>query len=179
MNFFTRKHQPRDNYDERPRPRLPEVEPPPYPERGQRTSAYAPPPLRRDPEIESLTVSANLVLELRQKIHDLEVANSQLLAERETWRARATAKEELLVVMMHDLDRYKSFCIEFKARFHDVGVILLDVVRKADEAEVPKSSEELRAGGSQPLPIINESHLAGGTLPSPRNLENDHDEPKL
>lgn len=134
-------------------PRLPPLE---HPHENQR---YTPPALRRDPEIEAMMISANTLLELRERVTALQVEGATLLAERETWRARAEANEHLLNETGRELDRFKSFSTELVTQINTVSVILLDVITKAQKMASDFHNLPARERDPLPEPIINEGHL--------------------
>lgn len=124
---------------------------------------FSPPPLRRDPELDAMTMSANTLLALRNDKQQLEIEVAHLRAERETWRARAVAKQELLDETMREMLRYKSFCDAFTARFGDVSVLLVKLIEDANSAARSFASSDSVQQGSQTEPLLNESHLTPDT----------------
>lgn len=155
---------PMTDHDQREPPRLPPQEAP-----GERQS-YTPPRLRRDPEVEAMVMSANTLIELRARVQDLEAEVATLTTELATWRARAEAKQELLDGMLIDLNRYKSFCDTFTARFTDVSVLLVKLMDDADRAAQDFASSDSIRAGSRTESVIDESHLTG-QVPNQENQD--------
>lgn len=121
------------------------------------------PRITPNPAVAAAMVSAQAMLDLQAENHSLKGELSATIAERETWRARAEAKQELLDGLAVELNRYRGFAHRMTQGFNDASGILVKIMEEARNLDDHFRSQE-QAGGrpddGQASPgFLHDSHL--------------------
>lgn len=121
------------------------------------------PAVRHDPEIAAAMVSAEAMLSLKRRVAQLETELSATVAERETWRARCDAKQELLDAVHIELNRYRGFAERMSQGFNDASGILVKIMEESRNLKKHFDSQEqtrsVQDDGEAPPAYLTERHL--------------------
>jgi len=135
-------------------PRMPDQPPP-------RNLDLAP-TIRHDPDIAAAMVSADAMLSLKRENAQLKTDLAAAIAERETWRARCDAKQELVDATAIELKRYHGFSHRMTQAFNDASGILVKIMEEARTTQERFNSQEQIGStddGQAPPTFLTERHL--------------------